>query len=1383
MKIDGTEDIDTDELDTTEGTGGNYPALSPNSPYASQLSSMLDQYSTTLKQRSTERKTVLQEAEQKLLARINDPMDQAATYFKLASAFGKPTRTGGFGETLSNVAGAAGEAAEERSKKTAALEDLRSKYKLSGLDQDVDDLGKQIGVTSKLAQLTQGKMGEFQQLSEAIKNLKPGDPQRALLEQRLRKLTYIKPSGEGAGGVGGKPQSPLGKIAADEGYAPGTPEFQKRVQALRAEGAGSKLSGTEQKELFEAEEAIEAGKTLVLNMGRALEINDKAYEGFGAGARRTIGRQIPGVKDSEGVQATTQLENLAGQNALSQLKAVFGGNPTEGERKILLDLEGSISMSAPERKTIYENAIKMANRRIKINQEKAKAIKAGAYSRSVEPEVDEKALGGLVQKYAFGGAVSMDGFDLTGSGMFADVLRSLKVQIKEQEALEAAKKAKEAEEQAAELAKPVIETDPGRNAFLPQIYSGSPEQDIGGEESSQQESTAPESVYRSEAPDLTNTIPRELQKYLTDVYTRGRSGERSYIPGKSAYAEGGSVEDTEGREAEEKAEFFKNAMRQYGPNGPMDVGVAGVTRPIAGGRGTAMGAVANNPADNQLLKNWIASYERPVAGANVRVGVNKPEGSPVQLLDVNASIPVGKGRAMAGVMGSRDHAGTHRDARMLGYQHPVAGGNVMMNLVKPSQGPVRYNVQAQIPFAKGGKVKKFEAGGRTNTSGDLSLANIGRAVSQGAGFSFGDEAIARVRAQMEGRPYEEVLAEERAAYKAFTDKYPYTALGTEIASGLIPTAAAMMIPGGQAPAVAGGAQMLTRGQKLAQLAKMSGTAGATGAISGAGASEGNMGDRMSEGLKTGATSALVAPIVAKTATAAGSGLRKVKETMFPTTDSVDENAVRKVLQAMGRDEMDVPDVKARMKADQKMGVKSTLADTTPAMTSLGEAVVTRPGAGRKKLGSVMEQRLEAGRDTAGGRAFHTIGGGQDYTNKEASLVAKLRSNANNAYDEAYSFGAVNDPRIMTVLEDNTFKKAYDEARNIASKEKRAAQLRGEDTSRFDLKPIYRVDSEGNITGVDVPDVRTLDYMKRGIDAIIDKGYSSSNGLSKAEAGALRDLKRAFVDVIDDATTVDGVSAYKAARQKYAGDREVLDALELGKDGYLTPKMLPAQAKKLVSEMSDAEKDALRAGVAQAILSKVGEKSQQVNAAQQIIGAPATKQRLEALFDNPAEYKLFEAALERESQLFRNAQDMMRGSRTANKTAALDDLKGGGSIFDIAGEAIDMTTAGPGSIMGRLLKHLQARTTVDEKTAARLADMLKAGTAQEVDDVFSQIEKQSGKVLGREASSRKAEQMTSGAIGASAGSPPSAPVPTEPVEEEDDEVKLQKLMNKYGTGEE
>ena len=42
-----------------------------------------------------------------------------------------------------------------------------------------------------------------------------------------------------------------------------------------------------------------------------------------------------------GGKETVELHNIVATNAVEQLKAVFGGNPTEGERKILIDLQGS----------------------------------------------------------------------------------------------------------------------------------------------------------------------------------------------------------------------------------------------------------------------------------------------------------------------------------------------------------------------------------------------------------------------------------------------------------------------------------------------------------------------------------------------------------------------------------------------------------------------------------------------------------------------------------------------------------------------------------------------------------------------------------------------------------------------------------------------------------------------------------------------------------------------------------------------------------------------------------------------------------------------------------------------------------------------------------
>lgn len=1106
---DNEDSLEVGSTDATSGaqTFGYSSSRGAANPYTGQLQTLLTKYLENTEKAATEKQTLLDKARERIMARSAGP-DQAEMAFRLAAALGKPTRTGSFGETLGNVAETTGEALAQRRKATQELEDLNLKYQLAAADTKGEGQKAQISALSALARSTpKDRLTELEKMQEIIEDPKASesakknaqsrinylttrgggsseidrivgainDPNttpaaKKAYEARLRKLTYIAPTA----GEGGKPLSPAGKLASDEGLTPGTPEYQKRVKALAGEGKGVNLSAKEQTELFEAEDIVNGAKNVILNLSKAKEISPKAYEGFGAGARRTIARNIPGVGESEGVTSTTDLESLVNQNALDQLKAIFGGNPTEGERKILLDIQGSISQSDKERQAIFDRAIKAAARRLKSNEEKMKRIRQGAYSRQSAPEAD--ADGGMVGRYADGGMVHM--------------------------------------------------------------------------------------------------------------------------------ADGG----------------------------------------------------------------------------------------------------------------------------------------------------------------------------------DFSLANVGRAVGQGLGLGFGDEAIARVRAKMEGRPYEDVVREEREAYQQFQEKHPFAALGTELVSGAIPTIGMAMIPGAGTPgAVAGSARMGMAASKLAQympkfmtgtMGKAAGSAAATGAVAGAGSeTEGN---RTSGALTGGATGAVLGPTVAKGIQLGGQGVKAVKNAIRPSPNAVEQRATNKVLEAMGRDEMDLQGLKDKMLADQKLGVKSTVMDATPSLSTLGEAVVTRPGSGRKILGQGLNERLEGGREAVGARTLKDVAKGVDYTAQEDKLVGTLRSNANNLYDAAYAHGSVDDPRIMKVLEDDTFKKAFAEAKAISSKEARAAELRGEDPSKYQLKDLYELDPKDNtfkFTGTQLPDVRTLDYVKRGIDALIDKGYRGE-GMSKAEANALKDLKKAFVGAIDD-----NVPEYATARAKYAGDIEVLDALRLGRTDYLTPKMLPAEAEKLVKSMSDAERDALRAGVAQSVLTKILDAPQQINAAQRVIGAPATRKRLEALFEDPNEYKVFEAALQRESELFRNAQDIVRGSRTANKTEALKDLKSGNGIFDIAGEAVDVAAGSPGSVVGRVLKYLQARTTLDEKTAGEVAKMLKSGTTQEVDDTLKRLESSSAKFLEDKNTSARRLKTTSGAIGAAAPTTrkaaPESDVPAD--EEEDDEAKVQRIV--------
>jgi hypothetical protein len=1147
-----TGTIEVNSQDQTSGaqTFGYTSSRGAANPYTGQLQTLLTKYLEQTEKSATDKQLLLDRARERLMARSAGP-DQSEVAFRIAAALGKPTRTGSFGESIGNVAEASSGALAERRKANQELEDLNLKYQLASADTKTEGQKAQIGALSALSKSTPKdrlteieklqdvvddpkaskdaktnaqaritylttrptpavKATEVEQLLEKINDPNVSEDTKAFYKKRLDKLNYIAPSAKATNEVeellakindpavspankkvyqqrlnklnyiapeakverdSDKPSSPAGKLAKDEGLTPGTPEYQKRVKQLAGEGKGMTLSAQEQKELFEAEDIVNASKTVMLNLSKALEINPKAYSGFAAGARRSIARNIPGVGDSEGVTATTDLESLVGQNALDQMKIIFGGNPTEGERKILLDLAGSISMGENERAAIWKRALSAAARRLKLNQDKMENIRKGAYGK-ITPEAN--ADGGFIGRYEDGGMVEH-------------------------------------------------------------------------------------------------------------------------------YADGG----------------------------------------------------------------------------------------------------------------------------------------------------------------------------------EMSMANIGRAVGQGLGLGFGDEAIARVRAQMEGRPYEDVVKEEREAYQRFQEQHPFAALGTELVAGAIPTIGMALVPGAGTPgAVMGASRMGMAAKSLAQympkfmtgtMGKAAGTAATTGAVAGAGsATEGN---RMSGALEGGATGAVLGPTVAKTIQLGGQAVKGLKNAIRPSPGAVDTRATNKVLEAMGRDEMDPTALRAKMLEDQKLGVKSTIMDATPSLSTLGEAVVTRPGQGRKILGQGLNERLEGGREAVASRTLKDVAKGVDYTAQEDSLMGTLRANANNLYDKAYAHGSVDDTRILKVLEDDTFKKAFKEAQAISSKEARAAELRGEDASRFKLNDIYSQDKDGNLVSVGkIPDVRTLDYIKRGIDALIDKGYRGE-GMGKAEANALKDLRKAYINVIDE-----NVPEYAMARAKYAGDMEVLDALRLGRTDYLSPKMLPAEAKKLVDGMSDGERDALRAGVAQSLLSKVMDAPQQINAAQRVIGAPATRKRLEALFKDPNEYTVFEAALTRESELFRNAQDIVRGSRTANKTEALKDLKAGNGIFDIAGEAVDIAAGSPGSVIGRVLKYLQARTSLDEKTAGEVAKMLKSGTQQEVDATLSRLESSSAKFLEDKNTSARRLKTVSGTVGAAAPTTRVVPDASEaPPEDEDDEAKIQRIL--------
>jgi hypothetical protein len=139
------------------------------------------------------------------------------------------------------------------------------------------------------------------------------------------------------------------------------------------------MSIAAQKELIDTEDGTQGSREAVKSFNKALTINNEAMGGFGAGALATAGSILPDFARPNTVDATKELDNVLQGSALPQLKAIFGGMPTEGERAILLEVQGSSSQPAKVREGIFNRAIEAANKRIQYNTEKAKQLRNGTY--------------------------------------------------------------------------------------------------------------------------------------------------------------------------------------------------------------------------------------------------------------------------------------------------------------------------------------------------------------------------------------------------------------------------------------------------------------------------------------------------------------------------------------------------------------------------------------------------------------------------------------------------------------------------------------------------------------------------------------------------------------------------------------------------------------------------------------------------------------------------------------------------------------------------------------------------------------------------------------------------------------------------------------------
>lgn len=326
-------------------------------------------------------------------------------------------------------------------------------------------------------------------------------------------------------------------------------------------------------------------------------------------------------------------------------------------------------------------------------------------------------------------------------------------------------------------------------------------------------------------------------------------------------------------------------------------------------------------------------------------------------------------------------------------------------------------------------------------------------------------------------------------------------------------------------------------------------------------------------------------------------------------------AQRRILDMLQEQRRSPADVVAGVKQQQKMGIPAMAMDD-PALRATADSVL--PETGLQNASTIL-QRLNARTEGAGERTMERVNQGlkpDEYFDELDKLRDNLYENSKPLYQQAYAANpAVKSQVLPQLLGTPDGKKAVKMALRIM---------------RNEGKKIGKQDAMGMVTK---PSLEFLDYVKRGLDQLITKEEGSGVNYQATELGkSMRGLRNALRDELDVATTpAKGESLYKKAREQYAGDLEVLDSLQAGRNEFT--KIQAPELQRLIGGMSFAEKDAYRTGVAQALFEQIESPTGDFNAARKVIGSPAMRKKLRVLFDNDKQFDLFETALKREAELY------------------------------------------------------------------------------------------------------------------------------------------------------
>jgi hypothetical protein len=295
-------------------------------------------------------------------------------------------------------------------------------------------------------------------------------------------------------------------------------------------------------------------------------------------------------------------------------------------------------------------------------------------------------------------------------------------------------------------------------------------------------------------------------------------------------------------------------------------------------------------------------------------------------------------------------------------------------------------------------------------------------------------------------------------------------------------------------------------------------------------------------------------------------------------------------------------------------------------------------------------------------------------------------------------GAVWSPRVQQFLDDPIAKDGLSRGLEIQRLES-LAQGKPFNPTEY---AITGLDEAGRPVVGNVPNMRTLDAVKKGLDGIIDdypKDFRGNPILDERGRAVTRVLK-------SFRNEVDGLNPdYQAARGTYERYAKAKTALDRGFSS--TGKTVPNRdLGKVVEGMGPREQAMARAGYATSLRDQVANATDSTDAFRLIHGGPERRAKIETMF--PDGSRDFGRMAELEGQMAATARETLGGSPTALR-AAQDELFDSNAAADMALDVV--AGGGTPSPMGAvrtgagLFKKLSAPRISEKKAAAIAPDLL------------------------------------------------------------------------------